>query len=154
MHRFSDKSRARRLAVFLAVQLTVAAILIAAFVYRAFLDRLFPDGRRSLCLMHDLLHLYCPGCGGTRAAVALVRGRLLHSLCCNPLAIYLAVGFLVYDIRVAIAIARDEPQLPRVLARYFWGMLFLAAAHFFARNTLMIGWGYDYLGDLVTYWHP
>jgi hypothetical protein len=106
------------------------------------------------CRVRDTLGLYCPGCGGTRAAVALVRGRLLHSLCCNPLAIYLAVGFLVYDSRVAIAIARDEPQLPRVLARYFWGMLFLAAAHFFARNTLMIGWGYDYLGDLATYWHP
>ena len=126
---------------------------LGAWLYRAYLDTLPGQGRWSLCLIHDMLHLYCPGCGGTRAMVALLRGQWLHSLCCNPISAYLAVGFLVFDIRTAIAILCNKAQLPRLRAWYFWTMLGIALVLCIVRNVLIITTGYDYLGDLGAFWH-
>ena len=146
--------RCRRWLWFFALQLGVLLVAGGAYLYRAYLDTLPGDGARSMCLLHDFLHLYCPGCGGTRAIVALLRGQILHSLRCNPLSAYLAVGFLVTDIRAGIAIARKQPFAIRIPLWYFWIMLILAVITCIARNTLMITIGYDYLGDLVRFWHP
>ena len=144
------KQRWLRFALIQALALSAA---VAAFLYRAYLDTLPGDGRISLCLIHDVLHLYCPGCGGTRAIVALLRGQWLHSLRCNPLSAYLVVGFIVFDVRTAIAIAQRKEQLPRLRAPYFWITLAIAVTLCITRNVLMITTGHDYLGDLGAYWH-
>ena len=44
------------------------------------------------CLFHTLTGAYCPGCGGTRAAAALLRGQFLLSFCYHPLVLYLAAA--------------------------------------------------------------
>ena len=151
---FKIHRRARRWLFFAGVQTLAVSAVIAAFVYRGFLDGLPGDGRLSACAMHDLWHIYCPGCGGTRAMIALFRGQLLHSLACNPLSVYIAVGFVFFDIRAAIAIARDEHRVLHLRAWYFWVMLALAVVFFVARNLLLVRYGVDYLGDLGSYWHP
>lgn len=43
------------------------------------------------CLFHLLTGLYCPGCGGTRASVYLLRGELLRSFQYHPLVPYMAL---------------------------------------------------------------
>ncbi|MBQ8717911.1 MAG: DUF2752 domain-containing protein [Clostridia bacterium] len=139
---------------FLALQLIVVALAAGAYFYRAYLDYIDSEGTRSLCLLHDFVHLYCPGCGGTRAAVALLYGQIGHSLKCNPLTAYLAAGFLALDIRAAVGILRRQPFSLRIPLWYFWVMLAIAVIHCIVRNVLMITVGYDYLGDLVGFWHP
>lgn len=47
------------------------------------------------CLFQLITGLYCPGCGGTRASVYLMRGKLLESLHYHPLVAYLAVVILL-----------------------------------------------------------
>jgi uncharacterized protein DUF2752 len=37
------------------------------------------------CLIHRYLHVYCPGCGATRALAALLQGRLTEAIHYNPL---------------------------------------------------------------------
>ena len=81
---------------FLALQLIVVALAAGAYFYRAYLDYIDSEGTRSLCLLHDFVHLYCPGCGGTRAAVALLYGQIGHSLKCNPLTAYLIPFLLLF----------------------------------------------------------
>ena len=156
MRYFTITSHRRRGWVwFIALQLIVVALAVCAYFYRAYLDYIDSDGARSLCLLHDALHLYCPGCGGTRAAVALLfYGQIGHSIKCNPITAYLAVGFLVMDIRAAVGILRRQPFSLRIPLWYFWVMLALAVIHCVVRNILMITVGYDYLGDLVRFWHP
>lgn len=43
------------------------------------------------CMFHAITGFYCPGCGGTRAIFALVRGKFLTSLYYHPLVAYMVV---------------------------------------------------------------
>ena len=43
------------------------------------------------CLVHTLTGGYCPGCGGTRALIALLHGQVVQSIYYHPLVLYTAV---------------------------------------------------------------
>lgn len=47
------------------------------------------------CLFHLITGFYCPGCGGTRAAVHLLHGRILKSFSYHPLVPYIAFAVLL-----------------------------------------------------------
>jgi hypothetical protein len=86
----------RPLASFGAVALGFAAAGMAALIYffNPSAHHFFP-----VCQFHRLTGLNCPGCGGTRAAYALLHGDVLAALRDNAL---LVIG------------------LPLLLARGFW----------------------------------
>lgn len=42
------------------------------------------------CIFHTIFGLYCPGCGGTRAVLALLKGNILQSLWYHPVVVYSA----------------------------------------------------------------
>lgn len=45
------------------------------------------------CVYYACLHIYCPGCGGTRAVEALLHGRILESVWYHPVVLYTAIVF-------------------------------------------------------------
>lgn len=50
------------------------------------------------CVLWEMLGIYCPGCGGTRAVLALFHGQILKSLWYHPLVLYTVVilgGFML-----------------------------------------------------------
>ncbi len=47
------------------------------------------------CAFHQLTHLYCPGCGGTRAIRSLMQGDIIKSLYYHPVVSY-GVGFILF----------------------------------------------------------
>ena len=65
--------------------LAALAVAAAAFVVRRFP----PAGSRFYprCPIFFWLHLYCPGCGGTRALAALLHGRLNEALHWNAMVV-------------------------------------------------------------------
>ena len=144
--------RVRTIAIFCSVQLLAVAMIVFAFGYRALIDSLPFGNVYSNCPLHDYLHLYCPGCGGTRAMVALIRGQLWHSLRCNPLSAYLAAGFLYFDATALYRIIKSKTPVLRIPLWYWWVLLALAALSFIARNVLLVFFGVDYLGDLLPFW--
>lgn len=55
------------------------------------------------CLFQELTGLYCPGCGGTRAVKALLKGKILTSILYHPIVVYailvaglFAASYLIY----------------------------------------------------------
>lgn len=157
MHAPDYQAKARRRWLMLALaHIVLIVLIIGAFAWRALVDRIPPraDGTRlSGCILHDLVHLYCPLCGGTRAMVALCQGRPVTSLLFNPVTAYLAVGFIVFDITAIIRTVRRSPLPPvRIPQWYVIGAIALAVLVFIVRNTLMIGYGIDNLDGLALYW--
>ena len=48
------------------------------------------------CFLYEKYHLYCPGCGGTRAVRALLKGQLLKSFLYHPVVLYTAVIYILF----------------------------------------------------------
>lgn len=42
------------------------------------------------CVFRSMMGLYCPGCGGTRAVLELLRGHILQSIRYHPVVVYAA----------------------------------------------------------------
>jgi hypothetical protein len=147
----------RRWFLFSLIHLAVLVLIACAFLWRGFVDLIPPREpygmRLSGCVLHDIVHIYCPLCGGTRAIVALCRGQLLYSLQCNPVSAYLAVGFVVFDVIAAVRITRrsDKPIL-HIPRWYVVVGIALAVLVFIVRNALLIGYCIDNLDSLSVFW--
>lgn len=95
------------------------------------------------CPLHYLTGLYCPGCGGTRAFVALVHGQFLTSLYYHPLVLYTAVCLVWYLLKQIVqAVSKGEVRIPMPDPKI---LISLAAVIVFVncivRNVLLIAWG-------------
>lgn len=64
------------------------------------------------CVFLRVTGLYCPGCGGTRACIALLHGQLLRSLIYHPVVAYGAAVYLVYACRNLPALAAAAAKRP------------------------------------------
>lgn len=144
----SNKEEIKRL---VAVDVTLLGAVIFAASAAFFMKSLSSGGLYvPYCLCHDLLHLYCPFCGCTRAALALLKLDFVGSFLANPLVILFSLGCIAYNAISIICVVRSRkiPDLGRV--GVFVGVCLLV---FFAlRNILMIFFGIDTLGELIVFW--
>ena len=145
------KSERRRLIslFFMINGITVAAaclLLLLAFL-KSYVSVPLTD-----CYFHQLFHLYCPLCGGTRAFMAIIRFDIVSALKYNAFAVYLFALAIYYEIKSGIMAFRGNNKafsLPVWLLCLTGGLFVL---YFVGRNLLMIFFGFDPTGDLVAYW--
>lgn len=105
------------------------------------------------CYFHDITHLYCPGCGGTRAVYALLTFHPIQSFLSNPIVVYAAGLLLYYYIGAILTIVKKNGR--RYCSLQPWMAVVAAVivlAFFVVRNGLLIFCKIDYLGDLLKYW--
>lgn len=105
------------------------------------------------CFFDTYMHIYCPGCGGTRAMYALFRLDIFESIRCNPIVIYGAGLFLYYYIGTTLAVLNKGRKI------YFkpgwwmlWVLIVLLVWTTIIRNILAIQFGIDPLGDVAIHW--
>lgn len=84
--------------IFLA-SLALAAAFGGLLIFLAVTHTALPP-----CFFFKLTGLYCPGCGGTRACIALLHGRFLRSLVYHPVVLYAAAVYTVYALRNLLAL--------------------------------------------------
>ncbi len=92
-----------------------------------------------LCPFRLATHLPCPGCGMTRAMLALCHADLRTALVAHPLSPFLAVALGVWWVNNLLA-ASGRPRLvtlPASAGRLWWVALAIALALWVAR---LAGW--------------
>lgn len=91
------------------------------------------------CAMDFFFHLYCPGCGGTRAVKELLQGHLLKSLWYHPLVLYTLFIYGGFMISHTLSILnRGKTKGWRFHSWYLYGALFLMILNFLLKNILRI----------------
>lgn len=101
------------------------------------------------CLFHEFTGLYCPGCGGTRAAIALLHGRLITSFLYHPLVIYCAAVGVWFGISYLIYWRTKNPKYRLYLDnRYVYVGIAITAVNFIVKNYFLIREGLDLLERL------
>lgn len=102
------------------------------------------------CGVHEMFHVYCPGCGGTRALFALFHGQPLHSLIYNPAILLGAALIVYYETGAVITLMKKDGKY------YFYrkaGLLYsyLVVVIVFAviRDWLLVGFQIDLLKDFI-----
>ena len=126
----------------------LGALLLPLYMkFSAYLGEIFGG-----CLMHRLF-IYCPLCGGTRAAAALLRLDFVAALKYNAFVVLLCFVLLALDVWAWVRyFQKKEPLI--ILPKWSWiafGCVFVT--YFILRNVLMIFWGIDPTGDLVYFWN-
>ena len=102
------------------------------------------------CGLKSFFHLYCPGCGGTRALEHLLHLRLIESLLCNPLVLFMAVCLIYYWLKTLIELIRQHGDAYfSIHLGFLWAFLIILVGFFFIRNFLLLQFGIDYLGELT-----
>ena len=130
----------------------LAAILVLLFPYYRVganaIFSFFPS-----CVLHDLLHVYCPLCGGTRAVAALLRLDLAEAMKDNFLVVALAALAFVWYVAAWVRLVRGKSlffALPKPLSI---GLTVSVVVFWLGRNLLLIAFGVDPTGDLLGFWH-
>lgn len=127
---------------FIIVNLTVGITMLITFMVM-FLQQLniFPS---FPCGLRELFGIYCPGCGGTRALIALFQGHFFRSLICNPAIILGGLLILYYEAGVIFTLTKKNGK------RYFyykkWPLYFylaVVAAFAVIRDVLLMGFQLD-----------
>lgn len=75
-------------------------LIVAIVVFAFWGDYLAFSGMP--CGFQSVTHLYCPGCGGTRATYYLLHGRLIKSFFMNPFVLYYAVAYVIFMINTIL----------------------------------------------------
>ena len=108
-------------------------IACATIVYR------FPPGQYKFypqCPVYRYIHLYCPGCGATRALAALLHGRLAEAAHYNVLLLALLPFLLAYFLFAYWAALRHNCVVwPPVPARAVHCLLVIVAIFTVVRNV-------------------
>lgn len=128
MRRWSDDTYTY-IACLIALPLAGAAMLLAL------------TGRIPLepCWFYTHWGIYCPGCGGTRAVLALLRLDLVRAVYYHPPMMAAMAWLAVYLPVQTVCRLRGRPPRCRWRKELGWGLLALLAANCLVRNILWLG---------------
>lgn len=117
----------------------LAAGIILWILYHFFLKKYLPA---VPCFFSSVLGIYCPGCGGTRAVIALMRGQLFQSFWYHPLVPYGAVlggGFMLTQgmHRLGVKFVRGW----KYHSWYLYAAAIIVVCNFLIKNMLRLIWG-------------
>ena len=91
----------------------ISIIVILSFIWLMILDHI-----HYICPFRKLLHLYCPGCGGTRMIISLIHLDFYQAFRWNPLLFILIICGIILCIINIILYIKKRPIIKPSLK--FW----------------------------------
>ena len=141
------KSRTRSFLAFHVVCLVFFGIVVGSYFLFA---RLRANGFPVVtCPLHDLFHLYCPLCGGSRAILSLLRLDFPTAFRVNPAVLLSLPVVLFYYLRALVAFFCGDVFLFRIPRGWTFVLLCLFGVFFVVRNVLLLAFGFDPTGDFI-----
>ena len=123
--------------VYPAVCITLAALLIGYLIWKYMLGQ----PTISQCWIYQRWDIYCPGCGGTRALIALRHGQIWKSFYYHPLVPLSALWLFVYLGSQTFQRIRQKGWALRYHPRWM-GLLFCGfLVNCLVRNFLLLTYG-------------
>ena len=87
------------------------------------------------CPSYTLMHIYCPGCGSTRAVGALMHGDVLLSLRQNPAIVVMLLLAVLYYLEFALKVWGVRLRIPPLHNwKFIAALLVLWVAYAVVRN--------------------
>lgn len=102
------------------------------------------------CYIRTHFGIYCPGCGGTRAFLAIIHGHIIRSLQYNPIILLLIIDIIL--MKALNIIDKKNPNGRKILdykIKYNVMLLILWVIYFIVRNYLLIIMNVDIVGDFI-----
>lgn len=127
----------------------IAGILVPPLVFPLFflMEKLVGAGVLPGCPARIYLHLYCPGCGGSRALHLFMQGHFLTSFLYHPIVLYGAAVYLPFMVtQTAKYVTKGRIKGMPMRMGYLYGALAVIGINWVVKNALLIGWGIDLLG--------
>lgn len=98
------------------------------------------------CWVHERTGMYCPGCGGTRAALALLRGQPLKSFCFHPVVPYTGIVFLTFTVRGVLTLCtKGKIPFMKFHTWYIYVGIAITLVQFLIKNAVLLLYGYTWL---------
>lgn len=91
------------------------------------------------CVLSTFFGMYCPGCGGTRAVIALINGDIILSLWYHPFVLYAIILYSAYMISNTIErLSKGKVCGIKFQDWYLYGALLIIICNFIFKNILRI----------------
>lgn len=126
----------------LLYKVAVISFPFIIFGVYAIINWIIPNTRQSECAFWYFWGIYCPGCGGTRAVIALFEGKILKSLWYHPLVVYSATIYLMYIISHSLnRIGVYRIKGIRFRIGFLYGAVAILVLNCIVKNMLKFIWG-------------
>lgn len=136
---------------FILLNLCMICLLCVAYFFANY--KAWNQELPSTCIMKIFFHLYCPGCGCTRAIYVLLRGHVIKAILFNPFIPYVCFWCAYYYIRFCISIIKNKTHgMILINLNVIWTGLVILIVFFILRNILLVTGIWDYIGDLSKYY--
>lgn len=134
---------------FIIVTAGCLLVLLIAVIWEHSVIKALPVG----CPFQRVLHIYCPGCGGTRASFHMLHLHPIKSFLYHPIVPFAVLILADYFIGAIITLIKRNGRRYYYLKDWFcYIALVIVLGNFIIRNVLLIGFHIDYIGDLLQYW--
>lgn len=102
------------------------------------------------CMFYAVTGIYCPGCGGTRAVISLLKGQVVRSFFYHPIVIYGAVIYIWFMVSHTIEkISHGKWKIGMHYRDiYLWIALGIVVVNVMIKDIALAGFGVDILGWL------
>lgn len=100
------------------------------------------------CLFHMITGAYCPGCGGTRAILALIRGNMVQSILYHPFVLYTVTSLPLFILYLLDCKRKDKQLKPTVVKWILYTGLGILLINFAVKNYFLLVYQVDLLALL------